>query len=461
MAAVTQPLPQTAADGDDGRLFVLPGSEAAGAASSLAWLWRLGPVRSTPTRDAVALGTVEEAGELAGLLDAGRLAGVVLLATGAGPAADGVPERQVISGVARFGRRARVSGDFTVFRDGSPAARSSLGVHAVRDGRTLVLGVDPATAWTQLRAFWSLRALADFLAELLERPLVTLPPVGCARVDDLPGTAQLQVEGRAKPDWRQQARIRLLRAVYGRAGARLNVAVASGALRDGEKVRLDEVWPRSTAVLAAGVRAGAFEPVCHGWLHLDPDELERGHVQFREFLELDEAEAGRRLDAAVAWQEETLGARPATFVAPAWGYSEGTLAAAAARSLPAWQRPALVPLLHRGNPHESVDSGFRGMQKLDFEPFTAMAALGLPPTPVLHGGLFDLRMGQLRADRDLVTLLRLLAWRDILRLPRVRGVRWVGAGELMGLLRDHDRIAVRGAEVTLNDARHAVLVRAR
>jgi hypothetical protein len=70
-------------------------------------------------------------------------------------------------------------------------------------------------------------------------------------------------------------------------------------------------------------------------------------------------------------------------------------------------------------------------------------------------------MGQLRADRDVVTLVRLLAWRDILRLPRVRGVRWVGAGELIGLLRDHDRIAVRGAEVTLNDARHAVLVPSR
>jgi len=461
VAAVTQPLTHTASDGDDGRLFALHGSGAAGAAGSLAWLWRLGPVRSTPAPDAVAIGTVDEAGELAGLLGARRLAGVVVLAAGAGPADGAVPGRQVASGVASFGRRARVSGDFTVFRGGAAAASSSLGVHAVRDGRTLVLGIDPETAWTQLRAFWALRALADFLPGALERPLVTLPPVGCARVDDLPGTAQLQVEERAKPDWRQQARIRLLRAVYGSAGARLNVAVASGALAGGEKVPLDEVWPRSTAVLAAGVRSGAFEPVCHGWLHLDPDELEHGRVQFREFLELDEAEAGRRLDAAMAWQESVLGARPATFVAPAWGYSEGALAAAAARGLPAWQRPALVPMLHRGNPHESVDSGFRGMQKLDYEPFTAMAALGLPPTPVLHGGLFDLRVPQLRADRDFVTLLRLLAWRDILRLPRVRGVRWVGAGELVDLLRDHDRIAVRGSEVTLNDARHAVVVPAR
>jgi hypothetical protein len=461
VAAVSQPPLQTASDGDDGRLFALPGSEAAGAAGSLAWLWRLGGVRSEPAADAVGFGTVAEAAELTALVAAGRLAGVVLFASGAGPALAGVPERQVASGVAGFGPRARVSGDFTVFRDGAAAARSSLGVHAVRDGRTLVLGVDPATAWTQLRAFWSLRVLADFLPEVLERPLVTLPAVGCARVDDLPGTAQLQVEERAKPDWRQQARIRLLRAVYGSAGARLNVAVASGALADGEKVALDEVWPRSTAVLAAGVRSGAFEPVCHGWLHLDPDELERGNVQFREFLELDETEAGRRLDAAVAWQETVLGARPATFVAPAWGYSEGTLAAAAARGLPAWQRPALVPMLHRGNPHESVDSGFRGMQKLDYRPFAAMAALGLPPTPVLHGGLFDLRVPQLRGDRDFVTLVRLLAWRDILRLPRVRGVRWVGAGELIGLLRDHDRISVRGAEVRLNDARHALLVPSR
>jgi peptidoglycan/xylan/chitin deacetylase (PgdA/CDA1 family) len=358
--------------------------------------------------------------------------------------------------VAAFGARTRVSGEFTVFDGGRPAARSSLGVHAVRDGGALLVGADPEAAWTRLRWFWCLRPLAEFLAQALERPLVLLPPVGCVRLDDFPGTAQHQAEGTDKPDRRQQRRAERMRRAYASAGARLNLAVAARALDDGEPVPLERAWPRSVAAVADGVRAGAFEPVCHGWLHLDPQELEQGRIEFREFARLDEPEAGRRLDEALAWQTDVLGRRPPTFVAPAWGYSPGALAAAAARELPAWLPASLGPMLSGGNLHESFDGALRDLYRLDYAPFAALAAYGAPPTPVLHGGLFDHRAYPLR-PREAPTLARLAIRRDILRLPRTPGVRWIGAGELFGLLEAHDRIQVHGREVRLGEATRAFL----
>ena len=44
------------------------------------------------------------------------------------------------------------------------------------------------------RGSWAIPPLASFLPEVLGRPLVTLPPVGCVRLDDAPGTAYHQVQ---------------------------------------------------------------------------------------------------------------------------------------------------------------------------------------------------------------------------------------------------------------------------
>jgi hypothetical protein len=233
--------------------------------------------------------------------------------------------------------------------------------------------------------------------------------------------------------------------------------VAARALEDGHQVPLERVWPRAVAALAEGVAAGTFEPVCHGHLHLDTQELEQGRVEFREFARLDEREAGRRLDEAATWQEEALGRRPQTFCAPAWSYSPGALAAAAARGLPAWQRPELGPLLEDGRVHETVDSALRGLHGLGYGPLVAMAQRGLPPTPVFHGGLFDLRLTQVKERRDLLTLAKVILRRDILRLPGLAGIRWIGAGELVRLLEAHATVHVRGSEVDLGDAAEALL----
>ncbi len=445
---------------EDGRLYAPTGSAATGAATGLAWLWRLGPVLDEPDPRAVGIGDAEEAAELAGLVRAGRLAGAVVFVSGPGPASAPLPERRLATGVAAFDGGIRLDGEFTLLDGGEPLLRSSLGTHAaIVDRRILVLAAEASSAWTLLRGYWTLEALARFLPDVLERPLVLLPPVGCVRLDDVPGTAQHQVQGNDHSDRRQLRRIRSLARAYGRSDAVLNIAVAARALSpDQAELALEEVWPRSVAALAEGVRDGVFEPVGHGYLHLDTEALALGEVEFREFARLDEEEAGWRIDSVLAWQEQVLGRRPETFVAPAWGYSEGTLAAAAARSLHSWRRPEPGPLRHGWDVHETIDSALRGMRGLDYGAFAAMAGSGLPPTPVLHGGLFDLRMGQLRAARDLLGLARLFLRRDVVRLAGVRGLRWIGAGALLNLLQAHESVRVDGAEVSLGEAAGAYLI---
>jgi hypothetical protein len=145
-------------------------------------------------------------------------------------------------------------------------------------------------------------------------------------------------------------------------------------------------------------------------------------------------------------------------VAPAWGYSEGTHLALAARGIPAWLRPTASAFRTDSAVHETVDSAFRGLHGLDYLPFTELAGLGLPPTPVFHGGLFDLRLQQVRASRDVVGFARLAVRRDIVRLPSIRGIQWVGAGELVRLLDAHGSIEVRGREIDFGAATTARLL---
>lgn len=443
---------------DHGRLFVPPGAPTAAIAKALSWLWRLGPVLDSASADAVGVGAADQEEELRALVEGGGLAGAVLFLAVPGPARDRTPASRRIQGITRFSGREQVRGEFTVFESGTAAVESSIGTHAVRDGRMLLLGADHEAWWSRLETYWILAALADFLPEVLERPLVMLPPVGVARLDDVPGTAQHQLEVRAKTDSQQRGLARTLRRTWGRRGACLNVAVAAEALRRKERVPLDDVWPKAVAEFAEGVREGAIASVCHGLLHLVPEALEEGRVDYYEFRELDEAEAGRRIDIALAWHERNFGVRPRTFVAPAWGYSDGAFRALAARNLPAWLPPSPGPLLDGGNVHETIDPALWGIYRLDYRPLARWAALGLPPTLVFHGRSFDLRLQQLDRRRDFATLVRLFARRDIVRVPRLRGVRWIGTGEFVDLLRAHDRIEVRGREVELDDQAEAVLV---
>lgn len=429
-------------------------------ADALAWLWRLGPMLDEPSPDAVGFGVLDEEEELRPLLEEGRLAGLVLLAPDPGEATRTLPPRRRVRGTARF-PAGDLNWEFTVFDGGTPAARSRLGNHAVRDGRCLALALEPDTAWTELRGTWAISALAQFLPEMLDRSLVTLPPVGCVRLDDAPGTAYQVAMGRAKTDAREQRLIGRLRRTYRGSGACLNIAVCSRALDDERDVPIERVWPRATAELAAGVEEGVFTPVCHGYLHLDLDELKAGRPEYREFRDLEQAEAGRRIDATLDWQAETLGRRPETFVAPAWAYSEGAMRAAAERGLTSWLPPALAPMLDGGNVHETTNNGFRAMEGLGYGHLTSLAAHGLPPTPVLHGGLFDLRLHQLKRRRDLITAARLFLHRDLMRIPRIPGVRWIGADELVRILRAHATVSAKGPELDLGEASSARLVDAR
>ena len=167
-------------------------------------------------------------------------------------------------------------------------------------------------------------------------------------------------------------------------------------------------------------------------------------MEYREFRGLDEAEAGRRLDASLEWQEERLGRRPETFVAPAWSYSEGAFAAAAARRLPAGFPPRR-PHAGGGRVHESMDNGFRGMHRLGYAPLLTLAAHGVPATPVLHGGLLDRRARQLSQTRDVLTAARLGVARDLTRFRACAACAGSAPASYVRMLREHDDVRCAAA----------------
>ncbi len=422
-----------------------PASSVRPLAEALSWLWRLGPVADRVTAQTVGIGDAGEAEELSARVRGGEAVGAIVLAPEPGPELGPLPARRRVAEVARFAPGARVFDEHTIFAGGQPVVRTRVGIHATLVGEgVLAVGADLVGRWGRLGAFWALGPIGDFVVERTGRKLLRLAPVGVLRLDDAPGTAQMQLEGRAKDDRVATRRIERLVATYRDHGARLNVAVAARALLDGEPVPLEEVWPRGVAALRDGVAQGVLEPVCHGWLHYDSAATTEERVEPREFLNLDEAEAGRRLDAAIAWQAEQLGP-PRTFVAPAWGYSRGTLAAAAQRSLPAWHRAAPEPLLVDGNPRETLigAGGPGGVHRLDYGSLVRLAQAGVPPTLALHGGLIDDRLTS-RVARDAFAYARLLRRRDAHRLPAVGGLRWIGAGELVERLEAHAASEVRG-----------------
>jgi len=449
-------------------LYITESGSVARFAEGLTWLWRLPPVRTVPNPDAVGIGGVEEAGELESRVRAGELAAAIVFVTAPGSAQPPVPASRSVSGVARFAPHARVASEFVVFDSGAPAVKTRRGLHAVRDGRLLIMGVDPEAVWGRMSIVWTLEAIRDLLVDELGWSLMTLPPIGCLRSDDLPGTAQQQLEHREHGDELMARRIRALLRAYEKAGAPLNIAVAARCLKDGEPgepAPTEEVWPAAFPVLAEGVERGVFEPVCHGFLHYagngnpEPDrERGPGRIQPREFAKLDRDQAGRLLDQSMAWMREALG-EPHTFVAPSWGYSKGTLEAAAERDLPAWHRAEPAPLIVDGNPRETTigPGGPGGVHRLDYQILVRMADCGLPPTVAFHGRLFDDRL-QTRVKRDALAYARLFVKRDALRVPSLKGVRWLGAGDYVDQLRRHDASAIEGGEPVLPDASHAVKI---
>ena len=431
----------------DPRIYAAPGSAARAYAAGIAWLWRLeGPV-DEQVAGAVGFGTAEETEHLAADVGAGRLAGGVVLAGGA----EAGGRLSFESGFRLHGPALRLE------NGGRPLVRSSAGVHAAERDGMLFLATMPER-WGSLDEAWALPVLARHLARRLARPLVALPAVGCLRIDDLPGTAELQLRGRARDDGAMERHIRRIVASVERAGARLLVAVAARALDDGKQVPTDRVWPVSVAALADGVRRRVLEPAGHGLLHLNDAARARGELDPREFLGLSEEEAGRRIDEAMEWIRERLGPSR-TFVPPAWGDSDGTLSAAAARGLTTWRPPAPGPLIRPdGHVHETLRIGLGALDGLDYSPLRHIAEHGLPPTVVFHGRLLDDRLGSLRERRAVLTAARLARRRDLERIPRLRGVTWIGAHELLERLHAHNAIEVRGDEVTGPPGAEAVLI---
>jgi hypothetical protein len=422
----------------DGALHAAPGSGVRGLAEGLAWLWRLGPVHDAPAPGVIGIGDAQEAPALLARAKAGELAGAVVLAGPAGDATAALPLRRAVVGAARLPGIGTVDGEHGVLEGCRPVIRSQLGTHAADHDGALVLAAD-AGAWGTLSIAWVLEALAIYLDERLPGCRRPLPPVGCLRLDDAPGTTEQQLHGSAKPDRTQAGQLRHLCSKLGDSGAQLVVAVTAQANHDGGVAPTDVVWPKATAVLRGGVEAGVFEPACHGLSHLDERAYrEEGRIEPREFLRLEAAEAGQRLDAATTWLRTTIG-EPQSFIAPGWGYSPGTLEAARERGLLTWLPPRPGPLLSRQGRslYETLRVGVPGLHRLDYRPLERIAKLGLPPTVVFHGRLLDNRPEALKADRAVLTLARLLLRRDIARIADLPGVEWRGAARLAELLTAH------------------------
>ncbi|MBM3666216.1 MAG: hypothetical protein FJW90_01820 [Actinobacteria bacterium] len=435
----------------DGTIFAPEGSGIRPFADTIGWLWRV-PVTDSPSGRSVGIGTIEDGVELEALVASRQLAGAAVFGSRPGPDQGRVPGRQRLAGTARFGPGLATQGDFTVLHGpGRAVAESSFGAHALRDGSWLTLGFDPVASWGTLQHFWALRPLADFLAELLQRPMAMLPPLGMVRYDDVPGTAEQQLKGETKSDAHVRRRLRRILGAYRRAGAVINVAVACRALDGDREVPLESIWPGSLEMLREGIAEGYVEQVCHGYLHLDRDRSGPDEIEPREFARLDRPEAHRRIEAALEWGTSILGARPRTFIAPNWGYSSGSLEALGEIGLPAWLPFRFGPLVDGPNARETLVSTVNGIHDLDYAPLAALAAAGLPPYVTIHGGLMDARFDGLRGLRHAGALARLALRRDLVRLPGVPGIRWVGSGELMERLRAHDRVEVAGAEIRSPD----------
>jgi hypothetical protein len=413
-------------------------------AEAVAWLWRLGPVGEGPDPGAVCIGHHDEFERIERMLRGGEVAASVVFVSRPGPIEGRLPSRARLTGTAEF-ETGSVEGQFVCLHGGGEAAvASSLGVHATREGKTIVFGLDPETCWGALDGYWMWPALRSFLEEALGRTLAALPPVGLLRYDDVPGTAYHQKIGAAKSDRKARRRAEEVIDAFSAAGAKFNIALSSRGLLDDAEVPLDEVWPSATAAYAEAVARGVAEPVCHGYLHLAAGPLARGEFDPREFADEECGEAGRKIDVTMDFIEQTTGFRPSTFVAPTWGYGEGVLEALAVRDLIAWQPPEPGPLLDERGLHETLFSTVEGQHGLDYRPLRAMAEAGVPPTIVLHGGLLDQRMQRLKRDRDVVTAARLSLRRDLHRLPRVEGIEWVGATDLLSSLRAHEAVPAGG-----------------
>ncbi len=444
-----------------GRLYVPAGSRIARFAEAAAWLWRLGPLLSSPSEESVAIGWHEDAEELDDLVRTKRVRGAVIFTSRPGPETGCLPSRARLIGVADFGDGARVTGQFSVLHggDGYPAIQSSLGVHATRNGNWMVMAVDPETCWGGIDGFWLWPALADFLSTTLRTPLVMLPPIGLVRYDDVPGTAYHQRQGRAKPDKDAARRAERVVAAYRAAGSTINVAISSRAFIDGQEVFLDQVWPEAVRAFAGGVEDGSLEPICHGYLHLEAEALARGEIDPHEFALDGSEEAARKIDTTLEWIRKTMGVDASTFVAPNWAYGAGLLEALRERKLPAWLPPAPSPLLSGIDLRETLFSTLEGLHQLDYAPLECLAGAGFPPTVVMHGGLLDQRMERLKASRDLGTAARLAFHRDIFRLPRLKGVRWVGSAEMLARIQAHDKVEVEGDEVRTSGQFETLILR--
>src|SRR5262249_51294476 len=92
----------------------------------------------------------------------------------------------------------------------------------------------------------------------------------------------------------------------------------------GELETISSVMPRSIRAVQAGVQEGVFKIGSHGMLHLrENSAIGQLGMDPREFMDLNEEETLRHLQASDSEITRLFTTTAAGFVAPAWGYRPG------------------------------------------------------------------------------------------------------------------------------------------
>ena len=212
---------------------------------------------------------------------------------------------------------------------------------------------------------------------------------------------------------------------------------------------LDQVWPDSIAALRRGRHPGGGggglprpSPPRHR-----AARARRGRVQGVRPSRRGGGGPPDRRRARGGRSRRSEGLR--TFVAPGLGLQRGRPGRGRrAGAFPASPAASRGELYSPGLISETLKGGL-GISGLDYGPLPRLAALGLPPTLVLHGTMIDARTGRSASRKDLPTALRLYLRRDLSRLPAVSGLQWVGAAGLRrGAGRSSRPMASRAGEVT-------------
>ena len=150
-------------------------------------------------------------------------------------------------------------------------------------------------------------------------------PYVSMRVDDLPLTSQQYLQSGGAVDEAQAEDVEQLCTWSATLGAKLEFMVNSRIVEANGVARgLEEVVPKSVAVLKAYFMNGFVNVNAHGMTHLEQNEVQpRRNLSPCEFKNLGDEETRAHLVDNASWLARRMGKTASGFVPPSWAYREG------------------------------------------------------------------------------------------------------------------------------------------